>query len=81
VVTVEAASGQADDAAAEGPATPDEGAPVQDATESPSSSPEDVGEATNTDGEAEEASAAPVDVAEPATPVVRRKGRLSAKKA
>ncbi len=81
VVTVEAESAQADDAAAEGPATPDEGTPSQDATESASSSPEDVGEATNTDGEAEEASAAPVDVAEPATPAVRRKGRLSAKKA
>lgn len=81
VVTVEAASGQADEAAPEAGPTPDEVAPSQDATESASSSPEDVGEAANTDAEADEASAAPVDVAEPATPVVRRKGRLSAKKA
>ena len=78
---VEAESDQAGEVAAEGGATPDEGAPSQDATESAATPPEDVGEAVTTDGEAEEASAAPVDVAEPASPVVRRKGRLSARKA
>lgn len=69
---------QADEAAAEGGVTPDEGAPPQDATEPASTPPEDVGEAVTTDGEAEEASAAPGD---PASPVMRRKGRLSARKA
>ncbi|HMY99486.1 MAG TPA: hypothetical protein PLU79_07510 [Burkholderiaceae bacterium] len=68
---VEAESDQAGEVAAEGPATPDEGAPSQDATEPASTSADDV------DDPAE----APADVAEPAAPVVRRKGRLSAKKA
>lgn len=71
---VEAESDQAGEVAAEGPATPDEGAPSPDATEPASTSADDVDEAVTTDGEAD-------DPAEPAAPVVRRKGRLSAKKA
>lgn len=70
---VEAESDQAGEVAAEGGATPDECAPSQDATEPASTSADDVDEAVTTGSEAD-------DPAEPA-PVVRRKGRLSAKKA
>lgn len=79
--SVEGVSDQADEVAAEVGATPDGGGPAPDATESASSSPEDVGETANTDAEADEASAAPGDPAEPTAPAVRRKGRLSAKNA
>lgn len=74
VAMVEAEPAQADEVVAEGGATPDEGAPSQDATEPASTAPDDVDEVAATTGEAD-------DPAEPAAPVVRRKGRLSAKKA
>lgn len=72
--SVEGVFDQADEVAAEGGATPDEGAPSQDATEPASTAPDDVDEVAATTGEAD-------DPAEPAAPVVRRKGRLSARKA
>lgn len=72
--SVEGVSDQADEVAAEGGATPDGGAPSQDATEPASAAPDDVDEAAATEGEAG-------DPAETTAPVVRRKGRLSARKA